>query len=189
MTGYTRPCFTLLSSLLGPLLLVVHAGLLAWALIGLIEWVLPSVAWQRVSNPLFPRWLLLGHWLAVLVGASVFLVGYLRRWPGTPRAVAAAYVPMAVVCAIETFGYLTHPGRFIAMAAEYTAYLAIPETRIGTTARIDTLTLLPEKFLKRRQSFSNFLFPFQEPTDIVLRIPANSLSERCRKERGSKAAS
>ena len=36
--------------LLGPVLLAVHVGLMAWALAGLAEWLLPSVAWQRVSN-------------------------------------------------------------------------------------------------------------------------------------------
>ena len=40
------------------------------------EWLLPVVPWPLVSNPAFPPWLLLVHWLAVLVGAIAFLGGY-----------------------------------------------------------------------------------------------------------------
>jgi hypothetical protein len=34
------------------MLLALHAFLLAWAVMGLIEFVAPSVPWPRVSNPL-----------------------------------------------------------------------------------------------------------------------------------------
>lgn len=106
-------------------LLAIHVGLLAWALVGLAEWTMGSVPWPAVSNPLFPRWLLLVHWLSVVAAALALLAGYARRWPGTPTALAAAYLLMAAVCAIETFGYLTHRMRFAAMAAEYAAYVLI----------------------------------------------------------------
>lgn len=37
----------------------------------------------------------------------------------------AAYAAMAALCAVETFGFLVHDGRFLAMGLEYFAYLAI----------------------------------------------------------------
>lgn len=111
--------------LLPPLLVLLHAGLLLWALVGLAEWLSPTVPWPGVSNPLFPRWLLLVHWLVVLIASSLFLGGYALRWPRTPVAMVAAYGSMAIVCAIETMGFLTHPLRYLAMALEIAAYLLI----------------------------------------------------------------
>ncbi|HEX5737602.1 MAG TPA: hypothetical protein VFY22_03770 [Hydrogenophaga sp.] len=108
-----------------PLLVVVHAILLAWAAIGMAEWLLPAVPWPLVSNPAFPPWLLLVHWLAVFTGAIAFLGGYIARWRATPAAVALAYAFMAVVCVIETFWFLTGVGRFVAMALEFATYIGI----------------------------------------------------------------
>jgi hypothetical protein len=114
-----------MSRALPPLLLLVHCFLFAWAAVGLAEWLVPAAPWPRVSNPLFPRWLLLLHWLAVLAGSVTFLAGYATRWKGTPVAVAVAYLSMAAVCVLETVWFLTSPFRFVAMAAEFGAYAAI----------------------------------------------------------------
>lgn len=115
-----------MSSRLGVLLVVLHGGLLAWAVPGFVEWFAGDVPWPSLANPLFPDWLQLLHWLVVLSAAVLFLWGYATRWPATPRAMIPAYALMAAVCAIETFGYLTHPLRFVAMALEFAAYVAIP---------------------------------------------------------------
>ena len=106
-------------------LLVLHVALLVWALMGLAEWIFDAVPWPAVANPLFPRPMLLAHWLSVAVTAGIFLAGYTLRWPGTPLAVAAGYAAMAVVCLIETTQYLVHDGRWLAMGLEYAAYLGI----------------------------------------------------------------
>jgi hypothetical protein len=123
--------------LLPSILLLLHAALFLWAVVGLIEWVLPRVPWRAISNPLFPRWLLLLHWLAVLAASSVFLYGYLRRWPRTPFLLITAYVFMATVCAVETFFFLTHELRFLAMILEFAAYILIPLSlyRVPSLAR------------------------------------------------------
>lgn len=108
-----------------PLLVVVHLALLVWAVVGMAEWVLSEVPWPMVSNPAFPPWLLLLHWLAILSGSIVFLSGYIARWRATPLALAAAYTFMAVVCVIETFWFLTGIARFVAMALEFAVYMSI----------------------------------------------------------------
>lgn len=116
----------LLDRLLPPFLVGLHAVLLGWAAVGLVEWLASDVPWPAVANELFPRWLLLPHWLAVLGASAVFLVGYVRRWPGTPLLLIPAYGFMAVVCAVETLYFLTHPLRHVAMMLEFAAYVLIP---------------------------------------------------------------
>jgi hypothetical protein len=108
------------------LLLSLHVGLFVWALAGWSEWLLPAVPWPAVSNPLFPRWLLFAHWSAVLLAATLFLGGYRARWRRTPAAMIPAYAFMAAVCLVETFFFLVHPLRFVALALELVAYVAIP---------------------------------------------------------------
>jgi len=115
-----------LQRLVAPVLVALHGGLLAWAVVGLAEWLATSVPWAPVSNPLFPRWVLLLHWLAVLGAAGVFLGGYFSRWPGTPYAMIPAYAFMAAVCFIETFWFLEHPYRYHAFVVEIILYIAIP---------------------------------------------------------------
>ena len=107
------------------LLLVVHAGLLLWALAGLAEMLSPGIVWPDVSNPLFTPLVLLMQWAAVLLGASTFLIGFAVRWKRLPQAVAVCYAIMASVCAYETFAILRHDSRFAEMALEYATYVAI----------------------------------------------------------------
>lgn len=106
-------------------LVVLHAGLLVWALMGFAEWFRLDVPWPSVANPLFPHGVLLAHWTSVLLTASLFLGGIALRWPATPTAVACGYAAMATVCLIETTTYLVHDARWLAMGLEYAAYIGI----------------------------------------------------------------
>jgi hypothetical protein len=106
-------------------LLVVHAGLGAWALVGFLELALPDVPWKRVSNPLFSPAMLLLQWSLIGVAATAFIAGYLSRWKHTPMAMLCIYSAMALVCAYQTFFILTSPSRFRAMAIEYIEYAVI----------------------------------------------------------------
>jgi hypothetical protein len=106
-------------------LLAVHAGLGAWALVGFMELALPEVPWKRVSNPLFSSSMLLLQWSLITVAATVFIIGYLRRWKHTPVAMLGVYGAMALVCAYQTFFILTNASRFRAMAIEYIEYTVI----------------------------------------------------------------
>lgn len=104
------------------LLLVIHAGLGIWALVGFIELGIPHVPWSRISNPLFSRSMLLLQWSLIATAASVFIAGYLVRWKFTPLAMLCIYAAMALTCAYQTFFILTAPSRFRAMAIEYVEY-------------------------------------------------------------------
>ncbi|MEQ8267839.1 MAG: hypothetical protein RH982_11620 [Parvibaculum sp.] len=106
-------------------LVVLHAGLLVWALMGFAEWFRVDVPLPHVANPLFPSGVLLAHWTSVLVTASLFLGGLALRWPATPTAVACGYAAMATVCLVETTTHLVHDTRWLAMGLEYAAYIGI----------------------------------------------------------------
>jgi hypothetical protein len=106
-------------------LVVVHAGLGLWALVGFLELGLPETPWNRVSNPLFSRPMLLLQWTLVLLAVVTFITGYLTRWRHTPAAMAGLYGAMTLTCAYQTFFILTASSRFRAMAIEYVEYAVI----------------------------------------------------------------
>lgn len=114
-----------ITSFLGILLLIIHGFLALWAVAGLAEMASPHVPWNRITNPLFPGGLLLAHWISVLVASTAFVAGYALRWSRMPVVMLFSYGAMAAVCAVETFGYLVHPTRFLDMSMEYATYLLI----------------------------------------------------------------
>lgn len=107
------------------LLVLVHAGLAAWAAVGFAELILPEVPWGRISNPSFSPAMLLLQWTLVATAATVFIAGTVRRWPRLPLAMLGIYGAMASTCAYQTFFILTDDGRFEAMAIEYLEYAVI----------------------------------------------------------------
>ncbi len=111
--------------ILGIILAISHFVLLFWSAGGMLEWLLPAVPWKPYSNPDFPKWLLFVHWTSVIFASSVFIYGYFSRWRLTPILMSAAYGTMALVCLIETFGYMTSRTKFLAMGLEYAAYTLI----------------------------------------------------------------
>lgn len=111
--------------LTGRLLFLIHLFLWIWSIGGMSEWLLPNVPWQPYSNPLFPDWLLFFHWIVVIFASSGFLYGYLTRWEYTPSFMIIGYGLMALICLIETLGYLISPYRYLLMFAEYSAYIFI----------------------------------------------------------------
>ncbi|MEM8969568.1 MAG: hypothetical protein AAGE93_24335 [Bacteroidota bacterium] len=111
--------------IIGYLLVVVHLFLGVWATGGFIEMVLKNVPWKPFTNPEFPDWLLVIHWGAILFASVGFLYGYFTRWDKNPQLMTVAYGIMALVCVIETFGYMTSKTKYLAMGAEYVAYLLI----------------------------------------------------------------
>lgn len=114
-----------LSDLVMVFLLLVHAGLVLWAAVGLIEWRLPTTPWPAISNPKLPPGILLLQWLLVLVTAGIFIAGFVLHWRFTPLAMAVGYAAMASLCGLQTFNYLDHSTKFFDMTLEYAAYLLI----------------------------------------------------------------
>lgn len=112
-------------ALLGYVLLIVHFLLFIWAFGGVIEMVSDEVFWEPYTNPAFPDWVLVIHWGSVLFASISFLYGYLTRWNKTPKIMAIGYGLMALVCIIETFGYMTGDMKYIAMGVEFLAYIVI----------------------------------------------------------------
>lgn len=125
------------TSVAGPVLVVVHFGLGVWGIMGLVELLVSEPPWPALSNPLFTPTILLLQWVLVLTAALVFVPGYLIRWSLLPWAMAFVYAAMAALCAVETIGYLESRYRFLAMAAEYVAYLAILAFLFQTVPRGD----------------------------------------------------
>lgn len=106
-------------------LILVHAILLLWSAGGFLEMVLSEVPWKPFTNPEFPNWVLVIHWSSVLFASVIFLYGYFTQWSKTPQVMLVAYGLMALVCVIETFGYMTSKTKYLAMGAEFLAYTVI----------------------------------------------------------------
>ncbi|MEX2514203.1 MAG: hypothetical protein WD398_14965 [Cyclobacteriaceae bacterium] len=110
---------------LGYILLTLHFILFFWAAGGIIEMVFDKVPWKPFTNPDFPFWVLIIHWGSVLFASVGFIYGYLTHWIKTPQIMAKVYGLMALVCIIETFGYMTSKSKYLAMGVEFMTYLAI----------------------------------------------------------------
>jgi len=87
--------------------------------------ILPKVPWKPFTNPEFPTWVLIIHWSSVLFASVSFLYGYFSQWSKTPQIMAVAYALMALVCIIETFGYMTNKTKYLAMGTEFLTYTVI----------------------------------------------------------------
>ncbi len=111
--------------ILGIMLLILHIVLFIWAAGGTMEMIFNTVPWKPYTNPEFPFWVLVMHWGAVLFASVSFIYGYWTQWSKTPQIMLFAYGFMALVCVIETFGYMTSPNKYLAMGAEFAAYIAI----------------------------------------------------------------
>ncbi|MEM9862419.1 MAG: hypothetical protein AAF938_12425 [Myxococcota bacterium] len=68
------------------------------------------------------------HFLALFTTGTIFSVGYWLRWFPTPFATIVMYAVLATLCFIETVdfdAFGSGPTRFIPMAVEYAAYVAL----------------------------------------------------------------
>jgi hypothetical protein len=109
----------------GYILLVIHFLLFLWATGGFMEMIFDKVIWKPFTNPDFPFWVLIIHWGSVLFASVCFIYGYLTHWAKTPHIMVIGYGLMALVCVIETFGYMTSKTKYLAMGTEFTAYIII----------------------------------------------------------------
>lgn len=110
---------------IGYLLILVHGFLFFWSTGGFLEMIFPKVPWKPFTNPEFPTWVLIIHWSSVLFASVSFLYGYFSQWSKTPQIMTVAYGLMALVCLIETFGYMTNKTKYLAMGTEFLTYTVI----------------------------------------------------------------
>jgi hypothetical protein len=109
------------------LLLAIKAALFAWGLLGLLEYLVPSLT-LGLQNAKFPPGTQLLHWLLLLLSGSIFVVGFALRWRHTPYATITMYVALATLCFIETLDFGAFgggPARFVIMAGEYALYIGL----------------------------------------------------------------
>lgn len=109
------------------LLVLVKAALLVWGALGLVEYLVPSLA-VGLQNPNFPPGTQLLHWILILLTGLIFLFGFALRWTYTPFATITMYATLATLCFIETVDFQAFGGgitRYYVMSAEYLLYLAL----------------------------------------------------------------
>lgn len=109
------------------LLLGVKALLLLWGLLGLAEYLAPSLA-LGLQNAGFPPGTQLLHWILLLLSGSCYVVGYLARWRRTVPATITLYACLATLCFIETVDFGAFgggPARYLVMTGEFALYLVL----------------------------------------------------------------
>lgn len=108
-------------------LFVVSAALLIWGLVGLLEYTFPAVA-LGLQDDNFPAGLQFLHFFALVLTGSIFVFGYLWRWPHTPHATITMYAVLASICFIETIDFGAFGGGRIGvtvMLGEFALYVGL----------------------------------------------------------------
>ncbi|MEQ8264585.1 hypothetical protein [Pseudohaliea sp.] len=116
-------------------LVLLKAVLLAWGLLGLVEYLVPSAAFG-LQNANFPPGTQLFHWVLILLTGLVFLLGFAKRWKYTPFATITMYATLATLCFVETVDFRAFGDgaeRYIVMSAEYLLYLALSAYLLSST--------------------------------------------------------
>jgi len=108
------------------LLVLLHAVLLGWGFLGLIEYFVPAAS-LGLQNANFPAGTQFLHFAAIMATGGIFVGGYFRRWRHTPFATVVMYAVLGTLCFIETVDFGAWgggPNRFIVMLVEYVIYVA-----------------------------------------------------------------
>jgi hypothetical protein len=110
---------------IGYLLVLIHLFLLGWSIGGFSEMIFSNVPWTPFTNRDLPKWWLPIHWGSVLIASTGFLYGYFTQWSKTPQFMTFGYLMLALVCAVETLGFLTNKSKYLFMTTEYLVYVVI----------------------------------------------------------------
>ena len=116
-----------LDKILPRALLVVSTGLLCWGVLGLLEYVYPALG-LGLQNENFPGGLQFLHFLAIALTGTIFILGYLGRWPHTPHATITMYAVLATLCFVETIDFGAFGGGATGVAimlVEFTLYVGL----------------------------------------------------------------
>ena len=109
------------------LLILLHAVLLGWGLLGLVEYVVPAAS-LGLQNARFPAGTQFLHFAAIILTGGIFLGGYVGRWRHTPFATVVMYAVLATLCFVETVDFGAFGGgasRFVIMSVEYVLYVVL----------------------------------------------------------------
>ncbi len=107
------------------LLVLLHAVLLGWGFLGLIEYFVPAAS-LGLQNANFPAGTQFLHFAAIMATGGTFVGGYVRHWRHTPFATVVMYAVLATLCFIETVDFGAWgggPNRFFIMLFEYVLYV------------------------------------------------------------------
>lgn len=116
-----------LDRFLPKILLVLSAGLLCWGVLGLLEYIAPTLGFG-LQNSQFPKGLQFLHFVAITLTGGIFIFGYFRRWPPTPYAMVTLYAVLATLCFVETVDFGAFGGGttgVVIMLFEFTTYIGL----------------------------------------------------------------
>ena len=108
-------------------LVLLHAVLVGWGVLGLVEYFVPA-ATLGLQDTNFPAGTQFLHFASILVTGTLFLAGYFTRWQHTPTVTVTMYAVLATICFIETVDFNAFGGgqaRFIPMGLEYVTYIGL----------------------------------------------------------------
>ncbi len=127
---HTNPGDTTVSVLdrfLPKFLLAFSVFLLFWGLLGLVEYIFPTVN-MGLQNSKFPDGLQFAHFFAIMLTGTVFVVGYVRKWSHTPFATITMYAVLATLCFVEVMDFEAFGGGttgVLTMLVEYSMYIIL----------------------------------------------------------------
>jgi hypothetical protein len=107
------------------LLLLAGFVMFAWGGLGFLEYFTGMTPLVPLQNPTFPRGTQFIHWLLISASGTIYLAGYFTRWKHTPFAMVVIYAMLATLCAVETFDFMTKPGRYGSFIRECIGYVGI----------------------------------------------------------------
>ena len=114
-----------ISMVLSYLLLLAGLVMLIWGSLGFLEYLTGITPLVPLQNPTFLRGTQFIHWLLISTSGAIYLIGYFVRWKHTPFAMVVIYAMLATLCAVETFDFMTNPGRYGSFISECIAYVGI----------------------------------------------------------------
>lgn len=126
-TGFGAAPLDTLDRFLPKGLLVFSFGLLCWGGLGLLEYAFPALT-LGLQDSNFPPGLQFIHFFAITLTGSIFLFGYLKRWPPTPHATITMYAMLATICFIETMDFGAFgggPTAVMIMTVEFALYVGL----------------------------------------------------------------
>lgn len=107
------------------LILIAHALLGIWGLLGFIEYTSGSALIIPLQNPNFPAGMQFIHWVLATGTGFAFLVGYFTRLRQTPFLMIVCYACLTTLCFVETFDFMTKESRYTLFAIEVVEYIVI----------------------------------------------------------------